>query len=176
MMISTRFTRLDEAFANTRNRLDFGYKMDGTAPGHHPPSSTHRHSRSCRASSTPPATTFSTSSTPTTTRGLLDPGSWNKMPRAGYVFEHRRQAGYAASAVAYRRRPHQTHGPRGRRTKLDRITVGGKAPEILNQVIEWGANFAVQLLLNAIALTWPRIRCRGSVRQHLLRIPILLRR
>ncbi len=28
--------------------------------------------------------------------------------------------------------------------------IGGKAPEILNQVIEWGANFALQLILNAI--------------------------
>lgn len=151
-MISTRFTRLDEAFANTRNRLDFGYKMDvwdgtGTPPAVFNTSSLSQLQSVIDATSD----NFLNFGNPNNYLGLADPSSWNRMDRAGYVFD----------TVAKRDMRHQqwrTDGGHIKHMDLvvdepdgDRVVVGGKAPEILNQVIEWGANFAIQLLLNAIA-------------------------
>ncbi|WP_037159656.1 Gp37-like protein [Rhodococcoides fascians] len=151
-LISTRFTRLDEAFANTRNRLDFGYKMD-VWDGYGTPPTVFNTSSLSQLQSVIDATSdnFLKFTNPNNYLGLADPASWNRMPRAGYIFDtvakrdmrhiQWRTDGGQISHIDY-----EINEP-----DLDRITVGGKAPEILNQVIEWGANFAIQLLLNAIA-------------------------
>ncbi len=82
--------------------------------------------------------------------GLSDPSTWNKMTRSGYVFDthtkrdmRKIQFRIDSTQVEYYERDvaHAT---------AHKVLIGGKAPEIMNQVIEWGANFALQLLLNAL--------------------------
>lgn len=82
--------------------------------------------------------------------GLADPSKWNKMTRSGYVFDT--HAKRDMRKIQFRMDSTQVidcdrdvaHAT------AHKILVGGKAPEIMNQVIEWGANFALQLLLNAL--------------------------
>lgn len=151
-VVSARFTQLDELFKLTRNRFEFGYKMelwDGTGTPPHVFNTSNLAQLQSVIDST--SDNFLNFLNPDNFLGLLDPDSWGKMDRAGYVFDTRKKRDM-------RKLQWRTDG--GQILNVDmsedhadatRAIVGGKAPEILNQVIEWGANFAIQLLLNALA-------------------------
>lgn len=150
-VISMRFTQLDEGLKLTRDRLDFGWKMDlwdGTGT---PPRVFNTDTLS-RLQSVLDATSdnFLNFTNPGNYLGLADPSSWGKMPRAGYVFDT--IAKRDQRKVQWRTDGNQIVGIDYESSHADavRSVVGGKAPEILNQVIEWGANFAIQLILNAL--------------------------
>lgn len=82
--------------------------------------------------------------------GLADPNSWGKMTRAGYVFNTHRKRDMRQ--LQWRTDGNQIAWIDRITTHADahRVVIGGKAPEFLNQAIEWGANFAIQLLLNLL--------------------------
>ncbi|WP_280422574.1 hypothetical protein [Nocardia carnea] len=82
--------------------------------------------------------------------GLADPDSWRKMQRAGYVFDTHKKRD---------RRWMQWRTDSGHIEEYDRgvshptahsAVVGGKAPEFMNQLVEWAANLALQAILNLI--------------------------
>ncbi|MFE7747421.1 hypothetical protein, partial [Nocardia sp. NPDC057455] len=83
--------------------------------------------------------------------GLADPDSWGTPPRACYVFDTR--AKRDMRKIQWRTDGGQIDHYERDFSHVDavRAIVGGKAPEILNQAIEWAANFAIQLLINLIA-------------------------
>jgi len=81
---------------------------------------------------------------------LANPATWNSMSRPGYVFDThvqrdrthimwRTDAGQILNI--YRRVTHPT---------AHSVIVGGKAPDFVNQTIEWAANMVLELILNAL--------------------------
>ncbi|OZE88026.1 hypothetical protein CH304_00200 [Rhodococcus sp. 15-649-1-2] len=82
--------------------------------------------------------------------GLANPSNWNKMTRTGYVFNTHKKRDMRqlmwrtdGNQIAWIDRTAE-------HADATRTAIGGKAPEFLNQAIEWGANFAIQLLLNLL--------------------------
>lgn len=82
--------------------------------------------------------------------GLANPNDWGKMTRAGYAFNTHRKRDMRK--MMWRTDGNQiAHIKRvAEHADAHRVVIGGKAPEFLNQAIEWGANFAIQLLLNLL--------------------------
>lgn len=82
--------------------------------------------------------------------GLANPNDWGKMTRAGYVFSTHKKRDMRK--MLWRTDGNQiAHITRvAEHADATRVVIGGKAPEFLNQAIEWGANFAIQLLLNLL--------------------------
>ncbi|MFH5231882.1 hypothetical protein [Antrihabitans spumae] len=151
-IISARFTQGDELYKLTRDRLDFGYSMDlwdgtGTPPHVFNTSSLAQLQSVLDVTSD----NFLNFLNPDNYLGLADPASWGVMPRAGYVFDTRKKRD--RRKIQWRTDGGQIEHYVADESHADatRVIVGGKAPEILNQVIEWAANFAIQLLLAAIA-------------------------
>ncbi|HEY9315783.1 hypothetical protein [Williamsia sp.] len=150
MFSQARFTQLDELFAQDVQRLDWGIKVDlwdgrGTSP-----------------------TVFNTDTLAdlqsiinTTDDDFLNlsklasigGGLWsNQMDRAGYVFEtyekrDNRKCQFRTDADSQI----TSYTSKGTHSRATRAIVGGKSPAILNDIIEIGANLAIQLLLNLIA-------------------------
>ncbi|WP_037141795.1 Gp37-like protein [Rhodococcoides fascians] len=150
-VISMRFTQLLDGFTLTRDRLDFGWTMDlwdGTGtPPHVFNTSTLSMLQSVLDAT---SDNFLNFTNPNNYLGLTDPSSWGRMPRAGYVFdtkakEDRRKLQWRTDGTQILSFNYDSS-----HATATRAVVGGKAPEILNQVIEWGANFAIQLILNAL--------------------------
>lgn len=152
VILSARFTQGDELFKLNRSRLDFGYKMDlwdGTGT---PPACFNTETLS-QLLSVIDATSdnFLNFLNPGNYLGLADPASWGKADRACYIFDTR--AKRDMRKIQWRTDGGQIEHWENDFSHADacRAIVGGKAPEILNQVIEWAANFAIQLLINALA-------------------------
>ncbi|KQU30348.1 MULTISPECIES: hypothetical protein [unclassified Rhodococcus (in: high G+C Gram-positive bacteria)] len=151
-VVSARFTPLDELFKLTRDRLDFGYRMD-LWDGYGDRPQVFNTSGLSQLQSVIDATSdnFLNFLNPNNYLGLTDPGSWGQMDRAGYIFDTR--AKRDMRHIQWRTDGGQIENYELEETHADatRAIVGGRAPEILNQVIEWAANFAIQLLITAIA-------------------------
>jgi hypothetical protein len=152
VILSARFTQGDELFKSTRDRLDIGYRMDlwdGTGT---PPTCFNTESLS-QLQSVIDATSdnFLNFLNPGNYLGLADPSAWGKADRACYIFDTRSKRDMRK--IQWRTDGGQIESYEHDFTHNDatRAIVGGKAPEIMNQVIEWAANFAIQLLINALA-------------------------
>ncbi|MGV9662573.1 Gp37-like protein [Nocardia niigatensis] len=80
--------------------------------------------------------------------GLADPTAWGAMKRPGYVFDTHRQRD--RRWMQWRTDSgHIVNYERGvQHPKAHSAIVGGKAPEFVNQVVEWAANAALKALLN----------------------------
>ncbi|OZC80547.1 hypothetical protein CH274_15365 [Rhodococcus sp. 06-418-5] len=151
-VISMRFTQLNDGFSLTRDRLDFGWTLDlwdGVGPSPKVFNATTLSQLQSILDVT--SDNFLNFTNPNNYLGLTDPSSWGRMPRAGYVFDtvakqDKRQVQWSTDGTQVLDMNYDSS-----HATATRAVVGGKAPEILNQVIEWGANFAIQLLLNAIA-------------------------
>lgn len=151
---SARFTQFDELMSQDVDRLGRGTSCHLWTPSDGTPSpQVFRTDTLALLQSVLDYTSdnFLNFSNPNNILQLESPSEWGKMTRAGYAFDthrkvdktHMQWRGDGTQIVAIdRNTKHMT---------AHRVVVGGKAPEILNQVIEWGANFAIQLLLNAIA-------------------------
>jgi hypothetical protein len=148
-----RFPPLDELMKQDLDRLERGIGLDLWSPVDGPSPHVFNTTSLSQLQSVIDYTSdnFLNFTNPGNILGLADPTTWGKMTRAGYVFdtlvkEDKTHMQWRADGTQIehidRTSEHMT---------AHRIVVGGKAPEILNQVIEWGANFAIQLLLNAIA-------------------------
>lgn len=152
VILSARFTQGDELYTLTRKRLDIGFRMDlwdGTGT---PPTCFNTESLS-QLQSVIDATSdnFLNFLNPGNYLGLADPDSWGKADRAAYIFDTR--AHRDMRKIQWRTDGGQIDSYETDFTHVDavRAIVGGKAPEILNQAIEWAANFAIQLLINLLA-------------------------
>lgn len=154
VVLSARFTQLDELLKQEVERLDLGLSCDLWTPAdgtESPHVFNTQNLAQLQSVLDFTSDNFLNFTNPDNILGLADPDEWGKMQSAGYVFD---------THVKRDMRQMQWRSDGGqiehikRHTKhmdADTVIVGGKAPEIMNQVIEWGANFAIQLLLNAIA-------------------------
>lgn len=152
-VLSARATQLDELFQQTVQLYEFGMSMDFWSPvdGTPSPHVFNTHTLSMLQSVFDyTSDNFLNFTNPGNVLGLTNPSEWGKMQRAGYVFNthakrDRRHVQWRTDADQVkwikRKEKHVT---------ATHVLIGGKAPEIMNQVIEWGANFALQLILNAI--------------------------
>lgn len=147
-----RFTQGDELFKSHRDRLDIGYRMDLWDGIGEPPNVFCTETLSQLQSVIDMTSdNFLNFANLGNVLNLADPDSWGKADRACYVFDTR--AKRDRRKVQWRTDGGQIEEYERDVTHTDatRAIVGGKAPEIVNQVIEWAANFAIQLLINALA-------------------------
>lgn len=151
-IMSARFTQGDELFRQERKRLDMGFRMDlwdGTGTSPH----VFNTAGLSQLQSVLDATSdnFLNFLNPGNLLGLADPNSWGRADRACYVFDTRSIRD--RRKVQWRTDGGQIESYVNDFTHCDatRAIVGGKAPEILNQAIEWAANFAIQMLITLLA-------------------------
>ncbi|KSU81595.1 hypothetical protein [Rhodococcus qingshengii] len=153
VVLSARFTQLDELFRQTVETYEIGLSMDLWTPVDGKPSphvfNTHTIAQ-LQSVFDYTSDNFLNFTNPGNILGLTNPSEWGKLQNPGFVFNthakrDRRQYQWRTDSdqVAYIRRSEKT-------AEAARVAIGGKAPEIMNQVIEWSANFALQLILNAI--------------------------
>ncbi|MHD0301825.1 Gp37-like protein [Rhodococcus erythropolis] len=153
IVLSARFPQLDELFKQTVETHEIGMSIDLWTPADEKPSphvfNTHTLSM-LQSVFDYTSDNFLNFTNPGNVLGLTNPSEWGKMQRAGYVFNthakrDRRELQWRTDSgqIVWIESGEET-------ATLTRVVIGGKAPEILNQVIEWGANFALQLILNAI--------------------------
>ncbi|NMM84320.1 hypothetical protein B2J88_08095 [Rhodococcus sp. SRB_17] len=153
IVLAARFPQLDELFKQSIDNLDIRLSMDFWTPADGKPSPQvfNTHTLSMLQSVLDfTSDNFLNFTNPGNVLGLTTPSEWGKMQRAGYVF----------NTHALRDRRHMQWRTDGNQivwveggeehATASRVVIGGKAPEIMNQVVEWGANFALQLILNAI--------------------------
>ncbi|OOL31852.1 hypothetical protein GQ85_10985 [Rhodococcus rhodochrous] len=152
-ILSARFTQLDELFKQTVENTEIGLSChlwtpaDGTAS----PSVFNTHTLSQLQSVLDMTSdNFLNFSNPGNVLGLTDPSQWGTMQRAGYVFDthvkrdmRKLQWRTDGGQIEYYERETE-------HADASRVIIGGKAPEIANQIVEWGANFALQLILNLL--------------------------
>ena len=153
VVLQARFPPLDELFQMELDRLERGIANDLWTPVDGIPSPTVFNTTSLSQLQSVidyTSDNFLNFTNPGNILGLADPTTWNRMTRPGFVFDtlvkrDMRKIQFRADGtqIEYIKRHTET-------MDANRVVVGGKAPEILNQVIEWGANFAIQLLLNAL--------------------------
>ena len=152
-VLAARATQLDELIQQTVETYEMGLSIHLWSPSDGTPSphvfNTHTLSM-LQSVFDYTSDNFLNFTNPGNILGLTNPSEWGKMTRAGYVFNThaKRDRRYMqwrtdGNQITWieRNEKHVT---------ATRVLIGGKAPEILNQVIEWGANFALQLILNAI--------------------------
>lgn len=153
VILSARFPPFDELIQQEGDRLERGLACDLWTPVDGVPSPTVFNTTSLSQLQSVldyTSDNFLNFTNPGNILGLADPTTWNKMTRAGYAFDtlvkrDRRTIQWRADGTQIEHiKRHTEH------MTAHRIVVGGKAPEILNQAIEWAANFAIQLLLNAL--------------------------
>lgn len=153
VVLSARFTQLDELFQQTVDMYEMGMSIDLWTPADGLPSphvfNTHTLSM-LQSVFDYTSDNFLNFTNPGNVLGLTNPSEWGKMQRAGYVFNT--HAKRDRRRMQWRTDGNQIVWVEGgeEHVTATRVAIGGKAPEILNQVIEWGANFALQLILNAI--------------------------
>lgn len=152
VIMSARFTQGDELFRLNRDRLDIGLSMDlwdGT--GESPPVFNTSSLAQLQSVLDYTSDNFLNFLNPGNILGLADPSQWGKADRACYVFDTRGKRDMRK--IQWRTDGGQIEHYERDFTHCDavRAIVGGKAPEIVNQAIEWAANFAIQLLINLIA-------------------------
>jgi hypothetical protein len=152
VILQARFTPFGELIKQSVENLDVGLSMDLWTPTDGPSPTVFNTDSLAQLQSVIDMTAdnFLNFLNPGNILGLADPGSWNKMNRAGVVFSTHKKRDKLnmlwrtdGNQIAWIKR-HVEHAD-GYKT-----AIGGKAPEFLNQAIEWGANFAIQLLLNAL--------------------------
>ncbi|MCZ4557991.1 hypothetical protein O4215_20730 [Rhodococcus maanshanensis] len=154
VILSSRFTRLDELFAQTLNSTEIGMSMkmhipalDGPSPQVFNVDTLGRLQNILNLS----RDNFLWFTNPNNILGLADPSTWNKVTAPGFIFDTHKK----------RDRTHMIWRTSNGQIKwykrgVDHPTatsaiVGGKAPEFLNDLVEWGANLAIKAILNAIA-------------------------
>lgn len=152
-VLSARGTPLDELFRQTVDTQWIGMSTHLWTPADGQPSPTVFNTRTlAQLQSVMDYTSdnFLNFTNPGNILGLTDPSKWNQMDRAGYVFTthamrdmRKIQFRMDSTQVEYYERDTE-------HATAHKVLVGGKAPEVLNQAIEWAANFALQLLLNAL--------------------------
>ncbi len=153
IVLAARFTQLDELFKQTVETYEIGLSINLWTPADGLPSphvfNTHTLSM-LQSVMDYTSDNFLNFTNPGNILGLTNPSEWGKLQNPGFVFNthakrDRRQFQWRTDGdqIAWIERVEKT-------ADATRVVIGGKAPEILNQVIEWGANFALQLILNAI--------------------------
>lgn len=152
IVLQARFPPLNELWEQEVNRLEIGMGANLWTPADGPSPEVFNTTTLSQLQSVIDYTSdnFLNFANPGNVLGLTDPSQWGKMQSAGYVFNT-----YAKRDM--RKIEWRTDGNQIEHFDFDeshadahRVVVGGRAPEILNQVIEWGANFAIQLILNAL--------------------------
>lgn len=152
IILAARFTQLDELFKQTVETQEIGLSMDFWEPSMGPsPHVFNTHTLAMLQSVMDyTSDNFLNFTNPGNILGLTNPSEWGKLQNPGFIFNthakrDRRQYQWRTDSdqIAFIRRTEKS-------CDATRVAIGGKAPEILNQVIEWGANFALQLILNAI--------------------------
>lgn len=153
VILSARFTQLDELFKQTTENLGLGLSCNLWTPADGDPSphvfNTHTLSQ-LQSVLDMTSDNFLNFTNPGNVLGLTDPSQWGTMQRAGYVFNthtqrdnRKLQWSTTAGNIEYYERLVE-------HADASRVIIGGKAPEFANMVVEWGANFALQLILNLI--------------------------
>lgn len=153
IVLQARFPYLNELYDQEVNRLELGMGCnlwsgpeDGPSPHVFNTTSLSQLQSILDYSSS----NFLNFANPGNVLGLTDPSTWGTMQSAGYVFNT--YAKRDRRNIQWRTDGGQIEEYDFDTTHADahRVVVGGRAPEILNQVIEWAANFAIQLLINAL--------------------------
>lgn len=153
VIINARFTQADELFKTALETTDVGMSMrlfipelDGPSPTVFNTDTLGRLQNILDLS----GDNFFHFANPGNILGLADPATWNRVNEPGYIFDthNKRDRRWMqwrtdnGSIVKYKRGvAHPT---------AHSVIVGGKAPEFLNQLIEFGVNFAIQFLLNML--------------------------
>ena len=151
-VLQARFTQLDELYKQTVETQEMGLSCHLWTPLDGPSPMVFNTTSLSQLQSVFDYTSdnFLNFTNPGNVLGLADPSTWNKMTRSGYVFNthakrdmRKIQFRLDSTQVEYYERDVE-------HADAHKVAVGGKAPEIMNQAIEWGANFALQLILNAL--------------------------
>ncbi|MBF6460148.1 hypothetical protein IU433_13995 [Nocardia puris] len=151
-VLSARFTQLDELYQNALETSDRGLSCNLWTPEDGPSPHVFNTDTLARLQNVLDLSgdNFLWFSNPDNVLGLADPDQWGKMQRAGYVFDTHRKRD---------RRWMQWRTDSGHIEHYERVVkhptahsvvVGGKAPEFMNSIVEWGANLALQAILNLI--------------------------
>nr|WP_232541962.1 hypothetical protein [Nocardia bovistercoris] len=151
-VLSARMTQLDELFASALDSSDRGMTCNLWIPRDGPSPLVFNTDTLARLQNILDLSgdNFFWFTNPDNILGLADPDEWGAMQRAGYVFDTR---------VKRDRRWMQWRTDSGQIVNIRRgvqhpthhsVVVGGKAPDFVNQTIEWAANLALQAFLNAI--------------------------
>lgn len=150
-VLNARFTRFDELVRSTVDEGEVGLDMwlhhpdlDGESPRVFNTDTLGRLRNILDLS----GDNFLHFTNPNNVLGLADPDTWGRVTEPGYVFTTRTKRDRThmiwrtdnGSIIKYRRGvKHPT---------ATSAIVGGKAPELLNNAVEWAANLAVKALLN----------------------------
>lgn len=152
--LSARFTQIDELYRQTIKNGDIGLSMDLWVKGDSAQSPEVFRSSTLATLST--ILTFGSDNflnfkNLNNELGITDPSQWNRVPgQAGYIFNTRRKRDRSwqiwstdsGQILSYRRSVAHPVATRS--------VVGGQAPQILNQVIEFAANLVLQAIAGAI--------------------------
>jgi len=150
VIISARFTQLDELYKTTVDSADLGLSCNLWTPKDGPSPWVFNTDTLARLQNVLDLSgdNFFWFMNPGNILGLADPDQWGKAQKAGYVFDthkkrDRRWMQWRTDSG------HITNYTRGvSHPKAHSAIVGGKAPEFINQVVEWAANAAIKALLN----------------------------
>lgn len=150
VVLSARFTQLDELFKQALESSDRGLSCNLWIPEDGPSPQVFNTDTLARLQNILDLTgdNFLWFTNPDNVLGLQDPDQWGKMQRAGYVFDTHRKRD--RKWMQWRTDAGNiTHITRGvSHPTAHKVIVGGKAPELMNQLVEWAANLALQALLN----------------------------
>ncbi|WP_082870994.1 Gp37-like protein [Nocardia terpenica] len=149
-VVNARFTRMDELIKMTTEHSGRGLSCNLWLPNDGPSPSVFNTDTLARLQNVLDLSgdNFFWFTNPDNVLGLADPDQWGKMQHAGYVFDTKVQRDRrwmqwrtdSGHIVNYKRGVSHP--------KAHDVVVGGKAPDFVNQVVEWGANLALQALLN----------------------------
>lgn len=151
-VLSARFTQLDELFENALDTSDRGMTCNLWIPEDGPSPHVFNTDTLARLQNVLDLSgdNFLWFTNPGNVLGLADPSQWGKMQRAGYVFDTRRKRD--RRWMQWRTDSGQIEHIRriARHPEAHSVIVGGKAPDFMNSIVEWGANLALQAILNLI--------------------------
>ncbi|WP_416565048.1 hypothetical protein [Nocardia testacea] len=150
--ISARFTQLDELFKSPIESSERGMSCELWIPEDGPSPEVFNTDSLARLQNVMDLSgdNFLWFTNPDNVLGLADPEQWGRMQRAGYVFDthkkrDRRWMQWRTDSG------HIEHYSRGvQHPTAHSVIVGGKAPDFVNQTVEWAANLALQALLNLL--------------------------
>lgn len=149
---AARFTQLDELFLNPLETSDRGMSCEMWIPEDGPSPDVFNTDTLAILQNVLDLSldNFFHFTNPDNILGLADPDTWGKMQKAGYVFDThiKRDRSWmqwrtdSGQILSYSRGvSHPT---------AHSVIVGGKAPEFVNQTVEWAANLALKFLLNIL--------------------------
>lgn len=150
-VVCSRFTPLDELFTQVLADTGVGVTMDLWVPEDGPSPEVFNGGSLMRLQNILKLSkldNFLWFTNPNNVLGLADPSQWNRLQKPGYVFDtrgkrDRRRLTWRTDNGSIAKYTRKVSHP-----TAHSVIVGGKAPEFMNQIVEWAANAAIKALLN----------------------------